>query len=390
MTDRAAFIPLSVPALAGNEWTYVRECLDSGWVSSAGPFVTRFESKLAAQVGAAQAVACASGTAALHVALQLAGVGPGDLVLAPTVTFIAPINAVRYLGAEPVFFDCDEFYNLDAGPVRAYLASETEVQNDGLHDRRTGRRLGALLTVAVFGNAGAWTDLYADCRRRGLAVVEDATEALGTRYTAGPWAGRHAGTPSDLGCFSFNGNKIITTGGGGMLVTDRADLADRARYLTQQAKDDPVAFRHDEVGYNYRLTNLAAALGVAQLELLETYVARKQANRDRYRERLATLDWCELRPVPPYARNNCWMYPLYVRDGRWRGRARELVALLGEAGIETRPLWQLNHLQRPYRACRLVGAARASDLVASTVNLPCSVNLTAADIDRVCEVLARV
>ena len=175
-----------------------------------------------------------------------------------------------------------------------------------------------------------------------------------------------------------------------MLVTDRADLADRARYLTQQAKDDPVAFRHDEVGYNYRLTNLAAALGVAQLELLETYVARKQAHRDRYRERLATLDWCELRPVPPYARNNCWMYPLYVRDGRWRGREREMVALVGEGGIETRPLWQLNHLQRPYRACRLVGAARASDLVASTVNLPCSVNLTAADIDRVCEVLARV
>ncbi len=386
----AEFIPLSVPVIAGNEWTYVRECLDTGWVSSAGKFVTRFEDELAACTGASHAVACTSGTAALHVALQLAGVRSCDLVLAPTVTFIAPINAIRYLGADPLFFDCDRFYNLDPGPVRDYLANETQPQADGLHDRRSGRRLGALLPVAVFGNAGDWADLYADCRARGLPVVEDATEALGTRYTTGAWAGRHAGTRADLGCFSFNGNKIITTGGGGMMVTDRGDLAARARYLTQQAKDDAVAFRHDEVGYNYRLTNLAAALGVGQLEQLEAFVARKHANLALYRERLAGCDWCELAPSPAYARNNLWMYPLYLKDGTWRGRARDLVDALAAEGIETRPLWQLNHQQAPYRACRVIGAARAQDLVANTVNLPCSVDLTPAAIDRVCEVLHRV
>ncbi|HOX24960.1 MAG TPA: LegC family aminotransferase [Candidatus Krumholzibacteria bacterium] len=384
------FIPLSVPVLAGNEWTYVRECLDTGWVSSAGPFVTRFETELAGATGAAHAVACTSGTAALHVSLRLAGVGRGDLVLAPTVTFVAPINAIRYLGADPVFFDCDRHYNLDPEPLRQFLDAETEQREGSLHDRSTGRRIGALLTVAVFGHAGDWQDLYASCRERGLAVVEDATEALGTRYTSGGWSGRHAGTNSEFGCFSFNGNKIITTGGGGAIVTDRADHAGRARYLTQQAKDDPIAFRHDEVGYNYRLTNLAAALGVGQLELLEHFVARKRANLARYGERLAHLPWCELAPAPPYARNNHWMYPLYLRDGKWRGRARELVAALGAEGIETRPLWMLNHLQRPYRGCRVVGDRRARDLVANTVNLPCSVDLTPAAVDRVCEVLAHV
>lgn len=384
------FIPLSTPFIAGKEWDYVRQCLDTGWVSSAGGFVTRFESELAAETGAGHAVACNSGTAALHIALLLAGVGPGDLVLVPTVTFVAPVNTIRYVGADPLFFDCDQYYNLDPLPVQDYLASETESRPDGLYDRRSGRRLGAILPVAVFGHAGDWHDLYADCRARGLPIVEDATEALGTRYTAGPWSGRHAGSNSDLGCFSFNGNKIITTGGGGMLVTDRAELAARARYLTQQAKDDPIAFRHDEVGYNYRLTNVAAALGVGQLEQLAEFVARKHANLALYRRRLAALDWCELAPAPDYARNNHWMYPLYLKDGKWRGRARELVAALGAEGIETRPLWQLNHLQRPYRSCRVIGDQRARDLVTGTVNLPCSVDLTPAAIDRVCEVLDRV
>jgi len=384
------FIPLSVPVIAGNEWDYVRECLDTGWVSTAGSFVDRFERELAGRVGAAQAVACASGTAALHVALQLAGVGPGDLVLVPSLTFIAPVNTIHYLGAEPLFCDCDRFYNLEPEAVRDYLATGTETRPDGLHDRQTGRRLAALLTVAVFGNAGAWWDLYDDCRERGLPVVEDATEALGSVYGDGPWRDRHVGTTGDLGCYSFNGNKLITTGGGGMLVTGRDDAAQRARYLTQQAKDDAVAYRHDEVGYNYRLTNLAAALGVAQLEDLERRLDCKRANWERYRERLVDLAWAELRPAPEFARNNHWMYPLYLRDGRWRGRARALVDALAGERIESRPVWQLNHTQRPYLHCRALATEVAEDLVDNTVTLPCSVDITEASIDRVCEVLHRV
>lgn len=384
------FIPLSAPNISGNEWRYVRECLDTGWVSTAGAFVTRFEEAVAAYTGAAHGVACASGTAALHVSLLLAGVRPGDEVLVPSLTFIAPINAVRYCGAEPVFFDADRYGNLDPGQVRAFLAEELEAAGGEARDRRTGRPVRALLSVAALGRAGDWADLYDECRARGLAVVEDATEALGTRYVAGPWAGRHAGTPADLACLSFNGNKIMTTGGGGMILTGDAARAERARYLTQQAKDDPVAFVHGAVGYNYRLTNVAAAIGVAQLERMEEFLACKQAGHAAYRERLSGLDWGELLPEPPYARNNLWMYPWYVRDGRWRGRARDLVEALREYGIESRPLWELCHRQPPYRGCRALSTERAADLVANVVNLPCSTGLRPEQIDRVGEALARV
>jgi aminotransferase in exopolysaccharide biosynthesis len=384
------YIPLSVPVLEGNEWEYMRNCLDTGWVSSAGRFVNRFESDLAAYVGASHAVACTSGTAALHVGLLMLGVAPGDLVLAPTLTFIAPINTIRYCGADPLFCDCDPYFNLDPGPVRAYLAAETELRDGRTYDRRSGRRISALVTVSVFGNAGNWVDLYAECRRRGIAIVEDATEALGTRYTTGAWEGRHAGTVGDLGCFSFNGNKIVTTGGGGMIVTHDTNLASRARYLTQQAKDDPVAYRHDEIGFNYRMTNIAAALGVAQLERLEEFIARKDRNLELYRAGLSGADWCELRPDPEWARNNKWMYPLYLRAGKWQRRARELVDRLAAEEIEARPVWMLNHLQEPYRECRTLSSERAEDLVANTVNLPCSANLTSDEIARVCEVIRRV
>ncbi|MFH1143677.1 MAG: aminotransferase class I/II-fold pyridoxal phosphate-dependent enzyme [Candidatus Eisenbacteria bacterium] len=384
------FIPLSIPNISGNEWDYVRECLSTGWVSSAGRYVMRFEQDLARYVGAQHAVACASGTAALHTALLLLGARGGDVVLAPSLTFIAPINAVRYCGAEPVFFGADRFFNLDPAGAREYLAAETEQRDGQAFETRTGRPIRALLSVAVFGNAGDWSELYADCRRRGIAILEDATEAMGTRYTAGAWSGRHAGAAADMVCFSFNGNKIITTGGGGMIATDSDELARRARYLTQQAKDDPIAYVHDEIGYNYRLTNIAAAIGVAQLERIEEFVAIKQANYAAYRERLAALAWCELQPAPEYARNNLWMYALRIREGRWRDRARALVDALAAQGVETRPLWHPSHLQKPYRECRSFGVAHLPELVANTINLPCSTNLQVPQIDRICEVLARV
>jgi perosamine synthetase len=386
----SAFIPLSIPNISGKEWQYVRECLDTGWVSSAGRYVVRFEEELARYVGAAHAIACVNGTAALHTALLLVGVRPGDEVLAPSLTFIAPVNAVRYCGAEPVFFGADRCYNLDPVQAREFLGRETERRGGETVDARTGRTIRALLSVAVFGNAGNWAELYGDCRARGIAVIEDATEALGTRYAAGPWAGRHAGTSADLACLSFNGNKIVTTGGGGMIVTDSEPLARRARYLTQQAKDDPIAYVHDEIGFNYRLTNVAAAIGVAQLERIEEFVARKQENYAAYRRRLAGLDWCELRPAPDYARNNLWMYALYIKAGPWRDRARALVDALQPHGIETRPVWRPCHLQKPYRAFRTYGIEGTAELAANTINLPCSTHLEERQIARVCEVLTRV
>jgi aminotransferase in exopolysaccharide biosynthesis len=379
-TPGVTVIPLSVPCIRGNAWSYVKECLDSEWVSSAGTYVSEFEQAFARYVGAKRAVACVNGTAALHVALRLAGVGADDLVLVPTVTFIAPVHAARYLGAEPVFMDCDEYYNIDVAKVASYLETQCDRRAGGVIERASGRRVAAVVPVHVFGNAVAMDDLAATCERFALPIVEDATEALGTRYTSGAFAGRHPGTIGLAGCCSFNGNKIITCGGGGMIVFDDDALADRAKYLTTQAKDDEVRFVHGDVGYNYRLTNLQAALGVSQMELLPQFLETKRAHYAAYRAELNAVPGLRVADVPPYAENNCWMIALQI-DAAVYGRDRETVmADLARQDIQTRPLWFLNHLQPPYAKARAWEIARAPRMLERTLNIPCSVGLSAEDL----------
>ena len=370
-------IPLSVPCIRGTEWQYVKECLDTEWVSSAGRFVEQFEAGIAAFTGAAYAVACVNGTAALHVALRIAGVRPGDEVVVPTITFIAPVNAVHYLSAQPSFQDADGFYNIDAAKLREFLTTQTVRTADGTVNKHTGRRVAAVVPVHVFGNACWLDDVVPLCRDLGIAVVEDATEAVGTVYREGRFAGRHAGTVGDLGCLSFNGNKIITTGGGGMILTNNPDYAARARYLTTQAKDDEVRYIHHEVGYNFRLTNLQAAVGVAQLERLPEFLRTKRANYARYAEGL------RLGGTPDYADNNHWMYALQI-DAPVFGRDRESVMHeLDGRGIQTRPVWYLNHRQRPYERCFAYRVEQADALWRQTLNVPCSSGLAATQVDTV-------
>ncbi|MGD0649947.1 MAG: LegC family aminotransferase [Verrucomicrobiia bacterium] len=380
-------IPLSVPFLCGNEWTYVKECLDTGWVSSAGTFVDRFEQEMAGYTGAKYAVACVNGTAALHVALRIAGVVPGDEVIVPTVTFIATVNAVQYVDAHPVFMDCDEFYNIDIEKTREFILDETVFRDGRTYSNRTNRRIAAIVPVHVFGNAARLEDLLSVCRERNIRVIEDAAESLGTVYRDGEWKGRHTGTIGDIGCLSFNGNKIITTGGGGMILTDNPAHAARAKYLTTQAKDDDARFIHHEIGYNYRLTNVQAAIGVAQLELLPRFLEVKRRNFNAYEKRLKPVAGLHLAETPGYARNNHWMYPLQIDAGVF-GRDRERVmADLARQGIQTRPLWYLNHRQRPYQNCQHYQIARADELWQKTLCLPCSTNLSEADVERVVQTL---
>lgn len=379
MNSATRVIPLSVPCIGGNEWQYVKECLDTEWVSSAGRFVEQFEADLARFVGIEHAVACVNGTAALQVALRVVDVKPGDTVIVPTLTFISTVNAAQYLGAEPVFMDCDDYFNIDVDKLADFLARRTEQKDDGCYDQQTGRRLAAVIPVHVFGNAAHMDDIINLCRPRGVAVVEDAAESLGTRYLDG----RHTGTLGDIGCFSFNGNKIITTGGGGMIVTNNPSLASKARYLTTQAKDDEVRYIHEEVGYNFRLTNVQAALGVAQLERLPEYLAAKQRNYDHYRQGIAEIDGLVLAQPPAYAANNLWMYALRIDAERYRYDREGLMAMLKAYGIQSRPVWHLNHLQRPYRHCQTWKIDRAPRLLAETLNIPCSVNLSEDDIDYV-------
>jgi len=368
-------IPNAVPCLAGNEWAYLKECLDTNWVSSAGPFVERFEREFAAWVGARHAVACASGTAAIHVALRLLEVGPGDEVLVPTLTFVASANPVLYERATPVLVDAErETWNMD--PV--LVAEELDRRaRKGLRQPR------AVEAVHILGHPARLEPLAEACARHGVAWFEDASEALGARYAEGAMRGRHVGTLGRLGCFSFNGNKIITTGGGGMITTDDPALARRAKHLTTQARLPGPEYRHDEVGYNYRLTNLAAAVGVAQLEQLPGFLAAKRRIAARYDEALGAVAGITLPPRARWAEPSLWLYSVGI-DARALGRdRRRMVDDLAAAGIQARPIWSPLHTMPMYREQPRLGGAVAEDLFEAGLSLPCSVSLTPAQQDAV-------
>ncbi|MFH1944800.1 MAG: LegC family aminotransferase [Acidobacteriota bacterium] len=381
-------IPLSVPHISGKEWEYVKECLDTEWISSVGPYVDLFEERIKNYTGASFAVACVNGTAALHTALLVLGVQPGGEVIVPTMTFIAPVNVVRYIQAEPVFMDCDDFYNIDPEKTVDFIQNETEYKNGSTINKKTGKRIAAIIPVHVFGNAVDLNRLYTVCKERSIAILEDASESLGTFYRSGPLSSAHTGTIGHVGCFSFNGNKIITTGGGGMIVTNSPDLAEKAKHLTTQAKTDPVYYIHDQIGYNYRLTNIQAALGVAQLEQLDTFKKIKQSNYAAYKENIDLIDGLSLSTVPPYADNNHWMYPLRVEESLYGKNRDGLMNRLADNQIQSRPVWHLNHTQPPYRNCQSYRIEKATHLFDVTLNIPCSVGLKEEEMFSVIDALS--
>lgn len=372
---QAGFIPLCVPEIRGNEWAYIKECLDTGWVSSVGAYVDRFEKELAAYVGQPYAVAVASGTAALHIALLVAGICPDDEVLVSTLTFIAPVNAIRYIGAWPVFMDAEpDYWQMDPQKVVEFLEKECCWQNGQLHNRVSGRRVKAILPVHILGHPVDMKPIIEIARKYNLIIIEDATESLGAQYK-----GQKVGCLGDIACFSFNGNKLITTGGGGMLVTDNEAWARRAKYLTTQAKDDPIEFTHDEIGYNYRLTNIQAALGCAQLEQLETYIAAKRRIASTYTQAFQGVLGLKSMPEAAWASSVFWLYTILVDQETYGMGSRHLLSRLQQAGVQTRPLWQPAHLNQPYRDCVAYRCEVAQRLNRNALSLPCSVNLPAND-----------
>ena len=375
----AGEIPLCTPQLAGREWDYIKECLDTGWVSSIGSFVDRFEGEFAKKVGTRHAVAMGSGTAALHIALLVSGIGPGEEVVTPALTFIAPLNTIRYVGAWPVVVDVDpEYWQMDPVQVRAFLNSDCRRENGALVNRHTGRTVTALMPVDILGHPSDLDAMRVLAAEFGLAVIEDATESLGARYR-----GRSLGQLSPVTCFSFNGNKLITTGGGGMLVTDDEAKARRARYLATQAKDDPLEYVHHAVGYNYRLTNVLAAMGCAQLEQLEAFVARKRAVASRYLEALAEIPGLTPMREAAWARSACWMFTTLVDEGEFGRDSRSLMRYLDEQRIQTRPLWEPMHQSRAHAGAFCRPCPVADGVHAQALSLPCSVGLTDADQERV-------
>ena len=378
-TSNLEFIPLSVPEVRGNEWKYVKECLDTGWVSSVGSYVEQFERMVAAQAGTKYAVATASGTSALHVSLLVAGVQPGDEVLVSTLTFIAPVNAIRYVGAFPVFVDAEpRYWQIDPAKVLEFIEQNCDLIHGELRNRETGRRVSAIVPVHILGHPVDIDPILEIARKYNLKVIEDSTEALGSAYR-----GKSPGSFGDIGCFSFNGNKIITTGGGGMVVTDREDWAKRAKYLTTQAKDDPIEYVHGEVGFNYRLTNMLAAMGCAQMEQLGQYVACKRGIAERYSRELSEVPGLDLMDQAPWAESTYWMYTVLVSPDKFGMSSRQLLKALDSQKIQTRPLWQPIHLSPAYQDQPRVQLPVAEDLATRALSLPCSSGLTESDQTRV-------
>lgn len=369
--DGKSFIPLHEPSFAGNEWTYVKECLDTGWVSSVGKFVDRFEEELAAYTGVKRAVAVVNGTAALHICLLLAGVKADDEVLIPTLTFIATANAVSYCGAVPHFVDVEErTLGVDAAKLSAYLEEATEQREGNCFNLTTGRRITALVPMHTFGHPVDLDPLLELCRRFNITLIEDAAESLGSSYK-----GRHTGQWGLLSALSFNGNKTITTGGGGAILTNDEELGRLAKHLTTTAKTSHRwEFKHDMVGYNYRMPNINAALGCAQLEQLPAFLAAKRALAECYGRAFAKISGIRFFSEPDNCRSNYWLNTLLL-DEEYAGQRDLLLQATNDAGIMTRPVWTLMNRLPMFAACPQMDLTVSRSLEQRLINVPSSAAL---------------
>lgn len=361
-------IPLCIPEIRGNEWKYIKECLDTNWVSSVGKFVDRFEEEFAKYNEVKSAVVTMNGTAALQLALVALGVGEGDEVIVPSMTFISSVNAIKYVGAIPVFADVDrETFVMDVNKVEELITEKTK----------------AIMPVHIYGYPVEMDELNGIAKKYNLFVIEDATEALGTLYK-----GKLAGTLGDVGCFSFNGNKLITTGAGGMLITNNEELGKKAKYLSNQTKTitENGAMYHEEVGYNFRMPNILAAMGVAQLEKVDEYLEVKRRNARLYNDLLKGVKGITLTKEVDYVDNCYWLYSILVEDD-FRMSRDELLNVLKENGIQARPFFLPVHAMKPYSGSKCGDMNVTIDVSNRGINLPSSVSLTEEEVRIICDVI---
>ena len=378
-------INLSVPNLSIDILDNLKECLESGWVSTGGRFIPEFETKIKNYMKTKYAAGVQSGTAGLHMSLQVLGIQKDEEVLVPTLTFIAAINPTTYLGASPIFIDCDDSLCMDPLKLEKFCSEQCELKEGILVNKKTKKKIRAIVIVHVFGNMADMEKIMDIAKKYNLKVLEDATEALGTYYTEGRYKGKYAGTIGDIGVLSFNANKIITTGGGGMVVGDNEELVEKVRFLSSQAKKDTLYFIHDEIGYNYRMLNLQAALGTSQIDQLESFIKTKIKNYKIYKEELEKIEGLEILPFEEGIRANHWFYSLKIDKQKYGIGRDELLQKLVGAGIQTRPIWGLIHQQKPYANCQSYEIEKALYYYDRILNLPCSSNLTEKEVYQVIE-----
>lgn len=369
------YIPLSVPMLGINEKKYVNECLDTNWISSAGRFPGLFEHNFADYVKVKEAVAVQSGTAALHLALICLGITNGDEVMLPALTFIAPVNAVSYTGASPLFIDSEEeSLGLSPDALQAYINENCDFDGTVLINKTTGRRIKAVIPVHLMGHCCRMDEIMAVASKYKLTVIEDAAEAIGALYK-----GCQAGTIADAGIFSFNGNKTLTTGGGGMLVSKNHELLARARHISTQAKSDEFFYAHDEVGYNYRMLNIQAAIGVAQLEHIDSMIEKKRSIHAIYQDAFKDIPGLKLFTQKSYCRSAYWFAQVSIPDSK----RNDFIQYLSGWKIQARPFWKLNSMHPMYEKAPKGNLQIAEKLVNEGVSIPCSAHMTDDDTQRV-------
>lgn len=375
-------IPLSVPKIEGNESKYVLDCLTTGWISSAGSYVNQFEDMVAKYAGAKYGVACMNGTVGLHIAQILLGITEDDHVIAPNITFIATLNAINYTGAQPILIDVDiNNWQMDLGLLEQYLEQNTEFKTtkSGIFsfDTTTNKRVRAIMPVHVLGNIGDMDRLLSISKKYHLDIIEDSTEALGSLFKS-----KHAGTFGSIGVFSFNGNKIISTGGGGVIVTDDQAIAKKARHLTTQAKISAMDYIHDEIGYNYRLVNVLAAIGVAQMETFKATLQSK-ASMDRfYRKHLNNVGDIKFQQIPEGTHPNGWLFTFRT------SKMRQLLAYLNNNGVQARPFWMpMNQLKMFKNEMYVTNTDVSASVYNTSISIPSSTGITQKQLQTVVETI---
>ena len=380
MKSSNKLIPLAIPNFEGNEKKYVNEALDAGWVSTGGAFITKFEDNLSEYLDVPKVACVQSGTSAIHLSLLECGVTLNDIVLVPTITFIAAVNPVKYLGAEPIFIDCDDSLCIDPIKIKEFCEKECEFVDNKLIYKLSNKQVKALIVVHVFGNMADMETIMDISKKYNIAVIEDATEALGTKYISGKYSGEYAGTIADFGAYSFNGNKIITTGGGGAVISKNAQVTNHMKFISTQAKTDPHYYIHDEVGYNYRMTNLQAALGVAQLEKLDDFIERKNKFYDIYKSEFDDFKFGRILNFRNDTRSNKWFLSMCIDIEKFDCELKDLIEELKTKNVETRPIWGLIHMQNPYKECLSYKMEKSLYYYKRVLNIPSSTQLKSDDI----------
>ena len=372
-------ISLHSPNISGEEYNYIEESLSSKMLTL-GKYCEIFEKKISDFTSSKYSIACVNGTSALQISLKIAGVEKNDEVIVPTLTFIAPINAIKYNNASPIFMDVDDFHLLDINKTIKFIKNETIFKSGYTFNKKTSKKISAIIPVHTWGNAVNLEELYLICSERNITIIEDASESLGTTYLNGKFSNKHTGTIGLIGCLSFNANKIITSGGGGMILTDNENIAKKARYYINQAKDDSIWYIHNEIGYNFRLSNVHSSIGVAQLEKINDFLAKKKNIHKYYNDNFDKFKGLSIMNAPNHSNSNYWLNILNINE-EYSKNLKQVVIDLNKKNILVRPVWYLNHLQKPYANCQTYELENAQKIVANSLCLPSGTDLTEDDLN---------